>query len=1620
MEKLQKLIRSILSCFIAVLLVLGITPVTAAAAATYTLHLVDDLSNSDALYSEYAKTHNLKLGYITNLTSPVWNVMNSDFGTTTRGAITYLHTASNKLPTKNGRENAAVWANVASITYRNAGYYGDDKNNTFDIVFTLTRVAALKSNSSTPDTSALPYYTVALTDNTTGEISANSYVRTGDFSVPENRVGPYTIENWNIKITDSSGSRLDDVMIAQTYRDIDIVRESNDSSYASFNEGFYFVDGYADDTYVTRDNCLTIMDRDGKSNARYEAGPAGTGNLSIDDQRGWVVVALTGGEATLQWSGQICGSFIANSVNPNYPSPPDPVKSADKEIVKANDAIEFTVTENFPLVNPSNAAKGVTVRDRLDDHLLLAPGIRVTRDGKDVTDRWTVETEGQTVYIRANDPAGVEGLYKFTIPATVKDENLDKKTLIIRDGETYAEIPNKAYIVVKDQFDADIERETDLVIVLEKGSSIEVTKDADKSHIDGAGEGDEVRYAFAIQNTGKLTLHDVKLTDSLPIRDLKVDWKNSSDPATGEAVLSPGETVTATAAYDLTEADLAKGEVVNTVTVTGVDPKGGVVTDEDDAKTTLATEASISLSKTADPNRMTDPTVGDGICYNFVITNTGSVPLRNIIFQDDHELTDLTFSTDLEGAVLPAGGTITGRAVYHLTANDIDSGSVLNKADVTAVSPDGKTVSDKAQDTTVIETTPAILLTKTTPEAVLYGAVEGDEVLWQFTVKNIGKNTLSNVHIVDHLEGVGEIAYDWAASSDALTGDGVLAPGETVPAFAVYALTKEDIIAKNVANAATAHGTDPSGKEVTSDANAKLKLNYDSSLIIDKEADVTDYTGAKAGDVITYTLRLTNNGSVDLDRVELVDLKEGVTVGEYVWPTREGFLAVGETVTAKAYYTLTQDDIDITSLGNDAAGKGRAPDGTWVSVEIPNTITKEKKPEITLVKDVDINEISAAKAGDTLTYTVTVMNTGDVTLHDVDLRDSMDEVLYDVTVEAARQRGEAEGADTAQPEAPRIEGAEVDADEGAADELGDELQETTDADASEEAGEMMTEIPQMTVGENEAEEGFAAMLSFGPQTMAGESFAEEGFAAMAGFGPQTMAGESFAEEGFAAIASFGPQVAAGENVSEEGSDILQALPTKLAPGEGFVMTAKYDITQEDINRGKVVNVADVTAKDPDDEKVTDGDDAQTVLVQKSSDVVTKKADVTKIASTDVRVGYEIRYDFTAANTGNTTLHDVTFTDEMLEKAGRSITWEWKDKGVLLPGETIKGTAMYALTEKDLDAGRIVNVIIMNAKDPSGEPLKPSEAKAETIFEMAPAHTVTKTVDKELIEKAREGDTVNYSFTYRNSGNAAIYDIEFTDAMLTAAGVKIDWDWSKTKSRGEEAVLYPGEVITGKASYKITQADIDNGKISNAITANAKDHNDNPLDPATSEVTTKLVQISKLTVKKSVDKTSLSNPAVGTVLTYSFKITNEGSTTLTDIQLADSLTGHGLSDITYQYPDETKSLLPGKTMTASATYVLTQADINSKKVDNSVIAKGRDPLKKEITSERSSVTTTIISTVKPTASPSPVPTTSQTRYTTQTVTSPKTGDDAAGIVVSVMVLLVGSLILITRIRRRRSA
>ena len=158
----------------------------------------------------------------------------------------------------------------------------------------------------------------------------------------------------------------------------------------------------------------------------------------------------------------------------------------------------------------------------------------------------------------------------------------------------------------------------------------------------------------------------------------------------------------------------------------------------------------------------------------------------------------------------------------------------------------------------------------------------------------------------------------------------------------------------------------------------------------------------------------------------------------------------------------------------------------------------------------------------------------------------------------------------------------------------------------------------------------------------------------------------------------------------------------------------------------------------------------------------------------------------------------------------------------------------------------------------------------------------------------------------------------------------------TCSPGAPTTLAPGATISCTATYTVTQADVDAGSIANTATIDGLDPNDNPATAGDSA--TVLTDTSAaLTLTKTAAPTS--GLGVGDVVNYAFTGTNAGAPTLHNVHVTDLMTG--LSAITCS-PGAPATLAPGATISCTATYTVTQADVDAGSITNTATIDGLDP------------------------------------------------------------------------------
>jgi gliding motility-associated-like protein len=244
----------------------------------------------------------------------------------------------------------------------------------------------------------------------------------------------------------------------------------------------------------------------------------------------------------------------------------------------------------------------------------------------------------------------------------------------------------------------------------------------------------------------------------------------------------------------------------------------------DEATVTIFVESpSMTISKDGtymDNNSDGKTNVGDTIIYEFVVTNTGNVPLSNVTVTDNNAVV----SGGPISLAVGASDSTTFTAVHTITQADIDAGIVYNSAITSATPPTGPPVMGTSTDPTPCATcpvnpacptctdtktplaqSPSIALVKT---AVLIdengdGLTQvGETIQYSFVLTNTGNVPLTNITIKDPLPGV------------VMSGGPIsLLPGESdsTSFTGTYAVTVEDLSNGSVSNQAIATGTNPQG-----------------------------------------------------------------------------------------------------------------------------------------------------------------------------------------------------------------------------------------------------------------------------------------------------------------------------------------------------------------------------------------------------------------------------------------------------------------------------------------------------------------------------------------------------------------------------------------------------------------------------------------------------------------------------------------------------------------------------------------------------------------------------------------------------------------------------------------
>ena len=640
---------------------------------------------------------------------------------------------------------------------------------------------------------------------------------------------------------------------------------------------------------------------------------------------------------------------------------------------------------------------------------------------------------------------------------------------------------------------------------------------------------------------------------------------------------------------------------------------------------------------------------------------------------------------------------------------------------------------------------PSLTVTKT-PSLTTYNAA-GQTITYTYTLQNTGNVALAGPFSVS----------DAPLGTISCVGASLAVGATTTCATASYTIAQADLDAnKTITNTATGHGSFGATQVNSTTVTVNVTPVQAAAITVTKTPSLTTYNAA--GQTITYTYTLQNTGNVTLTSpftVTDVPLGTITCVG--------ASLAVGATTTCNtASYATKQTDLDANSTISDTA-TGHAVFGgaTINSTPVTVNVTPVQNKAITVTKTPSRSTYDGV--GETITYTYTLQNTGNVTL--TGPFTITDVPLGAITcVGASLAPGATIAAASCNTKTYTTQQTDFDA--------GRTISDT----ATGHASFATTTVDSAPVTVNVKAVGQAPALTIDKT-------------AKASYGPGDTITYSYL------VTNTGNVTINALAVSDDKLGAITCPVSSLAPAAFTTCTATHLVSGADLDLGSITNTATADGS-PTGGVLVPATDTLTVAITGQAPALT----IDKTAKASYGPGDTITYSYLVTNTGNVTINALAVSDDKLGAITCPVS-------SLAPAAFTTCTATHLVSGADLDLGSITNTATADGSPTGGVLVPATDTLTVAITGQAPALSLKKTSDQDGYVV---GDTIDYTYLVTNTGNVAIGNLAVTDDKL-----------ADVTCPATPTTLNPGDTITCTATYKTVAADV--GKITN----NAKVTGDPP-------------------------------------------------------------------------------------------------------------------------------------------------------------------------------------------------
>ncbi len=519
-----------------------------------------------------------------------------------------------------------------------------------------------------------------------------------------------------------------------------------------------------------------------------------------------------------------------------------------------------------------------------------------------------------------------------------------------------------------------------------------------RDDVDPVTAGELLTYTLVLTNFGPSDATGVRASDPLPAGTTFVSattTRGSISVANGVLTATVGnlannasETVTVVVRVNSS----TTSNLSNTATVTGNQPDTVPGNNSDTEPTLVVTRADLGIDKSDN----VDPvTAGNLLIYTLAITNYGPSDATGVFVSDPIPAgTTFVSATTTQGTFSVANGVLTGslgnmvngaNATMTVTVrvNSSTTSNLNNTATVTGNQPDTVPGNNSDSEPTAVITSTDLELDKSDNADPV---TAGQTLIYTLLVTNHGPSDATGVIVNDPLPAGTTFLSATTNRGTVSVSNGVVTGNiGNLANQATATITVTVRVGSNVSGTITNTGT-VTGNQ--SDPNPNNNRDTEPTLVVkrtDLAIDKTDNVDpVTAGNLLIYTLAITNNGPSDATGVTVSDpIPAGTTfvsatttqgtvgVASNILTANLGGLANGANATVTV--TVRVDSNRTSGLNNTATVTGNETD------TVPGNNSDSEPTAVVTSADLEIvktDNVSPVTAGTPLTYTLFVTNHG--------------------------------------------------------------------------------------------------------------------------------------------------------------------------------------------------------------------------------------------------------------------------------------------------------------------------------------------------------------------------------------------------------------------------------------------------------------------------------------------------------------------------------------------------------------------------------------------------------------------------------------------------------------------